>query len=106
MKASFFAIVLSLFFVSIPLNAANIAPSPQTTAESSTSAKIDLNKADSSALSGSVKGIGQKRAEAIVKYREDHGKFNSLEDLAKVKGLGEKFVKNHLSQLEEVFAIN
>ena len=106
MKAKIFAVVLSLFVVSIPLNAANIPPNPQPVKVSPATAKIDLNKADANALSKSFKGIGQKRAEAIVKYREDHGKFNSIEDLAKVKGIGEHFVKSHKSQLQEVFAVS
>jgi len=33
-------------------------------------------------------GVGPKMAQAIVAYREAHGKFSALEDLQKVKGLG------------------
>jgi len=106
MKANLFAVVLSLFVVSISLHAANIPPNPQPVKVIPATKKIDLNKADAKTLSKSVKGIGLKRAEAIVKYREDHGKFNSLEDLAKVKGIGERFVKSHKSQLQEAFAVN
>jgi competence protein ComEA len=106
MKAKIFASVLSLFVVSIPVQAATNQPNAPTAKESQTSAKIDLNKADALALSKSVKGIGQKRAEAIVKYREEHGKFNSVADLAKVKGFGNRFVESHLSQLQETFSIN
>ncbi len=35
-------------------------------------------------------GIGPKLAEAIVQYREKHGRFNSPEDLLEVSGLGKK----------------
>ena len=35
-------------------------------------------------------GIGPKTAQAIVKYRETHGKFNSAEDLLQVPGIGPK----------------
>ncbi|MBA3536895.1 MAG: helix-hairpin-helix domain-containing protein [Tatlockia sp.] len=106
MKATIFASVLSLFVVSIPVQAANNPlPSP-TVKESKISTKIDLNKADALALSKSFKGIGKKRAEAIVKYREEHGKFKSVEDLAKVKGFGIRFIDSHLSQLQETFSVN
>ena len=37
-----------------------------------------------------IKGIGEKTAEAIVQYREDHGPFASIDDLIQVKGIGEK----------------
>lgn len=107
MKASFFAAVLSLFVIVISVHAANI-PLLQKTVNSSppSPVKIDLNKADVKILSKSFKGIGQKRAESIVKYRQEHGKFNSLEDLARVKGFGKQFVKNHLKQLQTVFFVN
>ena len=39
-----------------------------------------------------VKGIGAKKAERIIAYREAHGKFASNDELKKVKGIGEKIV--------------
>ncbi len=56
-------------------------------------AKIDINTATVQELS-SIKGIGIKKAEAIVKYRQTHGKFKSIDDLAKVKGIGLTLVAN------------
>jgi competence protein ComEA len=35
-------------------------------------------------------GIGEKTAEAILQMREKNGKFRKLEELKKVKGIGEK----------------
>ena len=32
---------------------------------------------------------GEKRAQAIVAYREEHGPFQSVEDLTRVSGIGE-----------------
>ena len=63
---------------------------------------IDINSADAEALS-ELKGIGPKKAEAIVAYRKKNGPFKSLDDLSAVKGLGEKsvvrLVKNNPDQL-------
>lgn len=45
-------------------------------------------------------GVGPKMAQAIVDFREAHGKFSTLEDLQKVKGLGpRKFaaIRPHLT---------
>ncbi len=53
------------------------------------SAKVNINTSDASALEA-VNGIGPKKAEAIVAYRQENGKFASIEDLTKVKGIGEK----------------
>ncbi|MDX8403774.1 MAG: helix-hairpin-helix domain-containing protein [Mariprofundaceae bacterium] len=44
-----------------------------------------------------LKGIGEKTAAAIVTYRNKHGAFKSVDDLTKVKGIGEK----KLSGLED-----
>ena len=68
--------------------------------------KIDLNKAEANELAHSIKGIGVKRAEAIVKYREVHGAFKSIADLAYVPGLGSNFVKKNTVKLEQVFKVN
>jgi competence protein ComEA len=35
-------------------------------------------------------GVGPKMAQAIIDFREAHGKFSALEDLQKVKGFGPK----------------
>lgn len=51
---------------------------------------IDINSATADQLDA-VPGIGPVMAEAIVAYREENGKFASVEDLqGKVKGVGEK----------------
>ncbi|KTD18920.1 ComEA family DNA-binding protein [Legionella jordanis] len=105
MKANLFAAVLSLCVIALPLQAAK--PSPASTEKSlQAPAKINLNKADAKQLSQSVKGIGPKRAQAIVKFREEHGLFKSIDELAQVKGIGRQFVKNNLEQLQAIFSVN
>lgn len=49
--------------------------------------KVNINTAGVEELS-KLDGIGQSKAEAIVKYREENGKFNSIEDITKVSGIG------------------
>jgi competence protein ComEA len=51
--------------------------------------QVDLNTAPVSELV-EVPGIGQATAERIVAWREQNGAFRSVEDLMKVKGVGEK----------------
>ena len=52
---------------------------------------ININTADKAALM-SIKGIGEKRAEAIIAYREQNGPFKSVDQLAEIKGVGKVFV--------------
>jgi len=51
---------------------------------------ININAAAPSTLAHGLKGIGPSKADAIVRYRETHGAFASVDDLVKVKGIGEK----------------
>ncbi len=65
---------------------------------SETAGLVNINTANAEQLSH-LKGIGPKKAEAIVKYREEHGAFKSIDDLTKVKGIGPKFVEKNKGQL-------
>ena len=53
---------------------------------------VNINQADASEISAALKGIGMKKAQAIVDYREKNGDFTTAEDLALVKGIGDKTV--------------
>lgn len=57
--------------------------------EAAAGEKININKASAAALD-SVPGIGPKMAQLIVEHREANGDFASIEDLKKIKGVGEK----------------
>lgn len=52
-------------------------------------ARVNLNTATEQELSHELKNIGKEKAAAIVEYRKIHGNFKSIEDLKKVKGIGE-----------------
>ena len=58
-------------------------------ASQSIAAMVNINTADAKTLD-TLKRIGLKKAQAIVAYREEHGRFKSVEDLTKVKGISEK----------------
>jgi competence protein ComEA len=51
---------------------------------------VNLNKAGVDAFSHYLMGIGKVKAEAIVAYRKQNGKFKTVDDLLKVEGIGEK----------------
>jgi len=53
---------------------------------------VNINKADAETISRVLKGVGPKKAEAIIQYRKEHGDFKILKDIENVKGIGEKTV--------------
>jgi len=53
---------------------------------------VDLNTADSSALE-SVPGIGKSLSQRILAFRDKNGPFQSVNDLLKVQGVGEKSIQ-------------
>lgn len=52
---------------------------------------LDINTASAEEFI-KVKGIGEKKAERIISYRNEHGDFKNIDELKNVKGIGEKIV--------------
>jgi competence protein ComEA len=52
---------------------------------------LDINTATQADFE-KIKGIGAKKAERIISYRTEHGKFKNIDELKNVKGIGEKIV--------------
>lgn len=55
--------------------------------------KVNLNTATEADLQ-TISGIGAKRAADIIAYREENGKFKSIDDLKSVSGIGDKTLEN------------
>jgi len=53
-------------------------------------APVNVNEADPDTLASSLRGVGPKTAAEIVRHREEHGAFESVDQLLEVKGIGEK----------------
>lgn len=62
------------------------------------SSKISINTASAKELE-ELPGIGPAKAEAIIQYREEHGPFQQVSDVAKVPGIGEKLWKRFQDQI-------
>jgi competence protein ComEA len=66
---------------------------------SGTMDRVNVNTAGIELLS-MTPGIGRTLAVAIVTYRDQNGPFASVEDLLKVKGIGEKELKALRNQVK------
>ena len=58
-------------------------------------APVNINTATATEIANSLSGIGMRKAEAIVQYRNQNGQFNEASDVVLVKGIGKStFIKN------------
>jgi len=80
------------------LTASTVLFSTQTLAKSE-DCKVNINLATASEISECLDGIGKKKAEGIVAYREQKGKFEKPEQLANVSGIGEKTVERNRNKI-------
>ena len=68
------------------------------TASSVNQSKINLNQATKEDLL-KISGIGDKKADKIIEYRQSHGQFKTVDELKNVDGFGEKTVAKLKEQL-------
>ena len=75
------ALSLVPLFASGPLAAQQAPPAEA-------AAAVNITRADAAALVAGLNGVGQARAEEIIRHREAYGPFASVDELAEVKGIG------------------
>ena len=72
---------------------AEAIPAGATSKEVSKEGKVNINTATVEELK-TLKGVGEKKAEAIIEYRKKNGSFKTKEDLMKVRGIGKKLFES------------
>jgi competence protein ComEA len=91
------AIVLALVAGVVPGSANAVlaqdkSPSPSVAA-------VNINKADAAAMASALTGVGNARAEEIVRYRDAYGPFTSVDELAEVKGIGKSTLDDNRARI-------
>ncbi|MGZ0750685.1 helix-hairpin-helix domain-containing protein [Kluyvera sichuanensis] len=61
--------------------------------------RVSINTASAEALAQVMNGVGLKKAQAIVSYREEYGPFKTVDDLKQVPGMGNSLVERNLAHL-------
>jgi competence protein ComEA len=59
---------------------------------------VSLNQANQQQLQ-QLKGVGERKARAIIEYRQQYGGFKTIEELKQVKGIGESIYLKNQAQL-------
>jgi competence protein ComEA len=75
---------------------ANPTPSP---APAPAVEQVDINSADVATLDRVLDGIGPKKAQAIVDFRDKHGLFKTLSDFQQVPGIGPKVIERNKNRI-------
>lgn len=102
MRQLFSALVLALSVFGFSAQAGtNKEPSKVETVQAK-EAKVNINTADAQQIAKTLTGIGIKKAEAIVAYRNQNGPFKNTNELMKVKGVGSATLKKNAN----VIALN
>ena len=60
---------------------------------------VDINTATAEVLAETIDGVGTHKAEAIVRHREQHGPFTSVDELVEVSGIGLKILERSRAKL-------
>jgi len=60
--------------------------------------KISLNQANLQQLQG-LNGVGEKKAQAIMEYRQKNGGFKTIDELMNIKGIGPKLLEKNKARL-------
>lgn len=99
--------IVAIAVLLLPVQATLAAPADEPEAGATAAADlstdvltVNINKDDAADISATLVGVGLKRAEAIVRYREANGPFQDASELADVKGIGERTVAANLDRIE------
>lgn len=92
-----FLVLIFSIFLGISLGVKADTPSPDDQTQTQI---VNINTADAQTLAQKLKGIGIKKAEAIVSYRESFGLFTHIDELAEVKGIGKKTIEINSGAIE------
>ena len=61
---------------------------------------VNINEANAETLAAALEGIGLTRAQAIVDYRTQFGRFYSAEESSAVRGIGTNTINRNLARIQ------
>ncbi|VEB99831.1 competence protein ComEA helix-hairpin-helix repeat region [Cedecea lapagei] len=61
---------------------------------------VSINSAPAEELAQKMNGVGLKKAQSIVSYRDEFGPFKTLDQLQEVPGIGASLVERNLARIK------
>ncbi|HAT3680592.1 TPA: helix-hairpin-helix domain-containing protein [Serratia marcescens] len=108
-KAALTALLLCLAGPAAAMDKAE-APAPMLSAPASNGGQsvmtktaeeaVSINQATAEQLAAALSGVGLKKAEGIVRYREQNGPFTQVEQLQEVPGIGPALFEKNRTRLK------
>lgn len=80
--------------------ASSVSETPAVKTKAENAMQVSINSASAQELMAVMNGVGMKKAESIVSYREKYGPFTDLEQLKEVPGMGNALVERNLANLK------
>lgn len=90
------ALIVAIAFLMVP----TVALAEEAVSEVEIAVTVDINNADAETLADVLVGVGLKKAQAIISYREEHGPFSTKEELLKVRGIGEELLARNQDRIK------
>lgn len=91
---------LALLLVVAPIQQAHAEAGQAKASTRAVSVTVNINTGSAEEIAEALIGVGMKKAQAIVDYREQHGPFTDTSQLTNVKGIGEATLKKNLSVID------
>jgi competence protein ComEA len=76
-----------------------IAPEQKAATQPSELTRVSINSADAATLAEHLVGIGPAKADAIVAWRNENGRFSSVEQLLEIKGIGQAILDKNKTRI-------
>lgn len=84
---------------STPIRPSSTAQQRSSTPQTESVQSVNINQADAATLAQVLVGIGEKKAQAIIEYRQAHGAFSTIEQLDQVKGIGAATIEKNRARI-------
>lgn len=91
--------VCSVLCVAPLTSMAQTAPTEASATQVMVAEKVNINTADAQTLATTLKGVGVKKAEAIIAWRQANGDFLTVGQLTEVKGIGRSILEKNREKL-------